>query len=337
MRGWRMEAPTLEKMQHILRVEQFERAWVIKELLPVVEQLAAAWPSEALSGVEIFNLFQQPSFLTRLAFSRAIRRLGGQHEQADFENAFTAEGRRQSIEDEVRILNGLDYAGIVVRAANAGGAERAAAVSRIPVINGGEPAHRAALGTAQHPTQALADLVTIYRARGGIDALHLAIVPGDGASVVVVQSLAMLLGNVCADLEISLVVRPALAALYDELATYLGQRGVACRKVNDVRQVAGSAEVLYFAQANNLHLGVAERYRPAGTEPGVFVLDEEVLALVPSSSVIMHPLPRNIGAGQGVPEELPERFTDDPRVRCFEQARMKYVVAGALLYLLLRR
>ena len=40
---------------------------------------------------------------------------------------------------------------------------------------------------------------------------------------------------------------------------------------------------------------------------------------------------------QGVPEELPEAFTDDPRVRCFEQAHMKYVVAGALLYLLLKK
>lgn len=327
----------MEPMHHILRVEQFDRGWVLNDLLPVVTQLSTEWPSAALAGVEIFNLFQQPSFLTRLAFSRAVRRLGGQHEQADFENAFTAEGRRQSIEDEVRILNRLDYAAIVVRSATAGGAERAAAVSRVPVINGGEPAHRATLGTAQHPTQALADLMTIYEARGGIDGLHVAIVPGDGASVVVVQSLAMLLGNVCTDLQISLVTRPALAALYDELAAYLGERGVICRTVTDVRQVAATAEVLYFAQANNLHLGVAERYRPAGTDPGVFVLDDEVLATVPGSGIIMHPLPRNIGAGHGVPEELPERFTDDPRVRCFEQARMKYIVAGALLYVLLKR
>jgi len=105
-------------MQHVLRVEQFEREWILDELIPVVQQFSNAWPAGALAGVEIFNLFQQPSFLTRLAFARAIRRLGGQHEQADFENAFTAEGRRQSIEDEVRILNGLDYAAIVVRAAN---------------------------------------------------------------------------------------------------------------------------------------------------------------------------------------------------------------------------
>lgn len=322
-------------MQHILSVEQFERQWIIEELLPVVVRFESAWPSTALAGVEIFNLFQQPSFLTRLAFARAVRRLGGQHEQADFENVFAAESRRQTVEDEVRILNGLDYAAIVVRAATAGGAARAAAVSQVPVINAGEPAHRAALGTAQHPTQALADLITIQRVRGGFDDLHIAIVPGDGASVVIVQSLAMLLGLVCRNLRVSIVVRPALAALYAELAAYLVAHGVVCEQPTDLRAVAASADVLYFAQANNLHLGLAERYRAAGEEPGVFVLDEEILATVPQQSMIMHPLPRNIGAVEGVPEELPERFTDDPRVVCFKQARTKHVVAGALLYLLL--
>src|SRR5207302_1919789 len=102
-----------------------------------------------------------------------------------------------------------------------------------------------------------------------------------------------------------------------------------------LREVAADADAIYFAQANNLHLGIAERYRPAGSEPGVFVLTREVLDAVRRDAIIMHPLPRNIGAGQGVPEELPERFTADPRVRCFEQAHMKYVVAGALLYVLL--
>jgi aspartate carbamoyltransferase catalytic subunit len=324
-------------MDHVLRVEQFERPWVFDELLPVTERLAGTWPADALAGVEIFHLFQQPSFLTRLAFSRAVRRLGGQHDQADFEDAFTPEGRRQSIEDAVRILNGLAYAGIVVRAATAGGAERAATVSRVPIINGGEPAHRAALGTAQHPTQALADLVTIQRAVGTIDGLHVALVPGDGSSLVIVQSLAMLLGHVCRDLRLTLVVRPALTGLFGELVEYLAAQDVASTTVTDLRQVAGSANVVYFAQANNLHLGLAERYVPAGEEPGVFVLTEEVLGMLPASTVIMHPLPRNIGAGQGVPEELPEHFDGDPRVRCFEQAHTKHLVAGALLYLLLRR
>ncbi len=325
------------QMRHILRVEQFERTWILEELLPTIARFEQNWPADALDGAEIFHLFQQPSFLTRLAFSRAIKRLGGGHEQADFENAFAAEGRRQSIEDEVRILNGLDYAAIVVRAAAAGGAERAAAVSRVPVINAGEPAHRAALGSAQHPTQALADLATIQRALGRIDDLHVAIVPGDGASLVVVQSLAMLLGRVGRDLRISLVVRPALGALFEELAAYLEANGVAATRVIDLRGVAPSADAIYFAQANNLHLGMAERYLPAGEEPGVFILTDEVLSAIRPDAAIMHPLPRNIGAGQGVAEELPERFSADPRVRVFEQARMKYLVAGALLYLLLGR
>ncbi|HZU75801.1 MAG TPA: hypothetical protein VFA70_03500, partial [Dehalococcoidia bacterium] len=204
-------------MRHILRVEQFDRAWVDDTLLPVTQRLLGEWPAQALAGKEIFNLFQQPSFLTRLAFSRAVRRLGGQHEQADFENAFTAEGRRQTIEDEVRILNGLEYAAILVRADTAGGAERAAAVSTVPVINAGEPAHRAALGSAQHPTQALSDLATIEHALGRIDGLHVVIVPGDGASLVIVQSLAMLLGRVCRELRLTLAVRPALTPLFNEL------------------------------------------------------------------------------------------------------------------------
>lgn len=322
-------------VQHILRVEQFERAWIEGELLPAVRRLEERWPSDALAGVEIFHLFQQPSFLTRLAFSRAVRRLGGAHEQAEFEDAIfagaAAVGQRQSIEDEVRILNGFDYAAIVVRSAAAGGAERAAAVSRVPVINAGEPAHRAALGSAQHPTQALTDLATIERARGGIDGLRIAIVPGDGASVVIVQSLAMLLGRVCKGLRVDIVARPALAGLWGELSAFLAEQGAACEIIPDLRAVAGAADVIYFAQANNLHLGQAERYLAAGEERGVYVLNEEVLAAVRPDAIVLHPLPRNVGAGRGVPEELPEQFTADSRVRIFEQARMKHLVAGALL------
>lgn len=325
-------------MQHILRVEQFERPWIEGELLPAVRLLEQRWPSDALAGLEIFHLFQQPSFLTRLAFSRAARRLGGAHEQAEFEDAIFAgagaAGQRQSIEDEVRILNGFEYAAIVVRSAAAGGAERAAAVSRVPVINAGEPAHRASLGSAQHPTQALSDLATIERARGGIDGLRIAIVPGDGASVVIVQSLALLLGRVCRGLRVDIVARPALAGLWGDLAGHLVEQGATCEMVSDLRAVAGQADVLYFAQANNLHLGQAEHYLAAGEERGVYVLTDEVLAAVRPDAIVMHPLPRNVGAGHGVPEELPERFTDDPRVRIFEQARMKHLVAGALLRLL---
>lgn len=326
-------------MQHVLRVEQFERGWILDGLLPVVRDLETRWPAERLAGVEIFNLFQQPSFLTRLAFSRAVRRLGGTHEQAEIEDAVFAgaavEGRRQSIEDEVRILNGLEYDAIVVRSAEVGGAERAAAVSAVPVINAGEPAHRATLGSAQHPTQALTDLATIQSARGGIDDLRIAIVPGDGSSLVIVQSLAMLLGRVCRGLQVDIVARPALRRLYDDVAADVITQGGRCEITGDLRSVAARADVLYFAQANNLHLGQAERYRDAGEEPGVYVLNDEVLASLRPDALVLHPLPRNVGAGAGVVEELPERFTGDPRVRIFEQARMKHLVAGALLCLLL--
>ena len=327
-------------MQHILRVEQFERGWIEGELLPAVAHLEQRWPADALTGVEVFNLFQQPSFLTRLAFSRAVRRLGGAHEQAEIEDAVfagaTAEGRRQSIEDEVRILNGLEYDAIVVRSAEVGGAERAAAVSTVPIINAGEPAHRATLGSAQHPTQALADLVAIQQARGGIDGLRIAIVAGDGSSLVIVQSLAMLLARVCRDLTIDIVARPALRRLYDDLAADVTAQDARCAIVADLRVVAGEVDVLYFAQANNLHLGQAERYRDAGEEPGVFVLNEEVLEALHAQAVVLHPLPRNVGAGAGVAEELPARFDADSRVRIFQQARTKHLVAGALLWLLLR-
>jgi aspartate carbamoyltransferase catalytic subunit len=210
-------------------------------------------------------------------------------------------------------------------------------VARVPVINAGEPSHRAALGSAQHPTQALTDVATIERALGTIDGLHVVVVPGDGASLVIVQSLSMLLGRVCRSLRLTLTVRPALVPLFDELSEYLRAQGVRCEINADLRRAVPDADVLYFAQANNLHLGVAERYQAAGAAPGVFVLTPEVLDLLPDRAIVMHPLPRNIGASSTVPAELSEEFTDDPRVRCFEQAQMKHVVAGALLYLLLAR
>src|SRR6266571_6438539 len=64
----------------------------------------------------------------------------------------------EQIEDSIRIL-GSDSDVIVVRHPEVGGAQRAANVSPVPVINAGDGEG------GQHPTQALLDLYTIYRER----------------------------------------------------------------------------------------------------------------------------------------------------------------------------
>src|ERR687894_909142 len=86
------------------------------------------------------------------------------------ENAreFSSAIKGESVEDTVRIVAG--YADtIVIRHHEQGAAGRAASVSPVPIINGGD-------GPGEHPTQALLDFYTIQDELGQIDDLTVALV-----------------------------------------------------------------------------------------------------------------------------------------------------------------
>ena len=155
-------------MRHILGCEQFLREEI--ELLFQQTDKIRQNPKDyrdALSGKIVATLFYEPSTRTRLSFESAILRLGGQNISTENAREMSSAMKGESLADTIRVVHG--YADcIVMRHFENDSAERAAKVSNVPIINAGA-------GSGEHPTQALLDVYTIYREKGKIDGISIAI------------------------------------------------------------------------------------------------------------------------------------------------------------------
>ncbi|MGH9344672.1 MAG: aspartate carbamoyltransferase, partial [Terriglobia bacterium] len=156
------------KLHHIVEAQQFDRATLLAlfEQSRLMEAVARAGGIHDYHNRIMATLFYEPSTRTRFSFESAMHRLGGRVITTENAREFSSVSKGETLEDTIRILNG--YADlIVIRHFEVGAAQRAAAVSRVPVINAGD-------GVGQHPTQALLDLYTIQKEIGSVDGLQVA-------------------------------------------------------------------------------------------------------------------------------------------------------------------
>ena len=118
--------------------------------------------SERCRGKKLATLFFEPSTRTRLSFEAAMYELGGNVIGfAEAKSSSAAKG--ESVADTARVIS--CYADIIAMRHPKEGAPLVAAMNAsIPVINAGDGGHN-------HPTQTLADLLTIYREKGRLDHL----------------------------------------------------------------------------------------------------------------------------------------------------------------------
>jgi aspartate carbamoyltransferase catalytic subunit len=305
---------------HVLDARQFTRDWVEGVLFPAAQRLQHTPLADVpplLAGKRLFYLFYEPSTRTRVSFETAVRLLGGDVTGMDSHEHHADEER---LEDRVRVLNQYFYDFLLLRYHEEGGAQRAAAVSQVPIINAGD-------GAGQHPTQALLDVYTMWRELGRIDGLRVALV-GDLSYERTTNSLAYLLGQF-AGIKLYLV-SPFLLRVRDELRHYLKQRGVTVEETGDLRAVAGGLDVVYVTRAHSARLEHAQRYDGRLRDGrGSYVIDTELLARLPSHAIVLHPLPRG--------PELPDELDVDSRIACFRQAQNGVFVRMALLAMLADR
>ena len=118
--------------------------------------------SEKCRGKKLATLFFEPSTRTRLSFEAAMLELGGS--VLGFSEAQSSSASKgESVADTAKVIS--CYADIIaMRHPKEGAPLVAARNASIPVINAGDGGHC-------HPTQTLADLLTIYREKGGFDNL----------------------------------------------------------------------------------------------------------------------------------------------------------------------
>ena len=302
-------------MQHILSAGQFtvdQLDEIFKRADAMRERIEGerADLAETHRGRLVATLFYEPSTRTRLSFEAAAQCQGMGVLSTENAGEFSSAAKGETIEDTIKVVS--CYADIIVmRHRENGAAERAAAVSGVPVINAGD-------GTGEHPTQSLLDLYTILQTKGRLNNLRI-VIGGDLKYGRTVRSLARMMslyeGN-----SITFVSVPELQA-DESLQAELKKAGMQFTMTGDMEAALKDADVVYWTRLQKERL----------TDPSVeshYVIDKAALDSMPKDAVILHPLPR-VG-------EILEEVDADPRAHYFTQVKNGLFVRAALLDMVLQ-
>jgi len=296
-------------VKHIVAVSQFERDWIMT-LFDAADRMKTVKASQGpLRNYILATLFYEPSTRTRLSFESAMLRLGGQVVSTENAREFSSAIKGETVEDTVRIVAG--YAdGIVIRHHEQGAAARAAAVSPVPIINGGD-------GPGEHPTQALLDFYTIQNELGRIDDLKVALV-GDLRFGRAVRSLALMF-RLTTNVEL-IFVSPDAVPMGDDVRHALQAAGVRYRDEPDLTKALQEADVVYQTRIQRERFATPEEYQAA---QGIYMITRDSMDLLRPTAIVMHPLPRV--------DEISADVDADPRAAYFRQARNGVFIRMALL------
>ena len=301
-------------MRHLIDPLDFTREETDR-LLTLAEQILAtpADYAHACDGKILATLFYEPSTRTRLSFESAMMRLGGK--VLGFSSAGSSSASKgESVADTIRMISG--YADIAaMRHFKEGAPYVAARYSKIPVINAGDGGH-------QHPTQTLADMLTIRRKRGQISGVTIGLC-GDLKFGRTVHSLIKSLVRY-EDVNFVLISPEELRVPSYILKEVIEPSGHSWREVRDMEEVMPQLDILYMTRVQRERFFNEEDYVRLKDS---YVLTKEKLNLGKKDLAVLHPLPR-------VNEIAPE-VDDDPRAMYFEQARGGVFVRMALILTLL--
>ena len=301
------------KLRHVVESQQFTLPLLMDLFTRTrgMERIVARGGSLDHQNRILATLFYAPSTRTRFSFEAAMHRLGGRVLSTEQARSFSSEVEGEQVEDTIRIIGGYSDV-IVVRHHEEDGAQRAAAVSPVPIINAGDGCG------GQHPTQALLDLYTIYRMRP-LDGLSVAFI-GELDKGRTVRSLAYLLAKF-ERIRIFFVSLPELQ-IKPDILEYLDRHNVQYELESDLNKVVGEVDVVYQTRIRPeraIDLPVLRRYS----------IDSSVLQRMKPDAMILHPLPRTV--------ELDKTVDSDPRALYFRQATNGLYVRMALLTMLLEQ
>lgn len=298
------------KPRHVISTSQFFDRPILGRLFESATAMKAGdYDHDGLKRKVLASLFYEPSTRTRFSFEAAIQRQGGSVISTEAAAHFSSVTKGETLEDTIKVTSG--YADVVVlRHPEVGSAERAAAVSAVPLINAGD-------GGGEHPTQALLDIFTIADECGKVDGIRIALI-GDLLNGRTIHSLLFLLG-LYKEVQIDLVA-PKQLKLPNKYKDYLNQKNLKFTERTNLDFLDKSVDVLYVTRVQKERFDSIEEYDKL---KDYFVIDNQTLQRLSSKAVIMHPLPR---VGEIAPE-----VDGDPRAAYFRQAANGMYVRMALL------
>ena len=262
---------------------------------------------------KLATLFFEPSTRTRLSFEAAMLELGGT--VIGFSEASSSSAAKgESVADTAKILS--CYADIIaMRHPKSGAAYVAATNAAIPVINAGDGDHC-------HPTQTLADLLTIYREMGRFDGLTIGLC-GDLKYGRTVHSLLAAMSRY-KDIKVVLI-SPYELRLPDYIKEeVLDKHNMTYSEVTSLEDAIPQLDVLYMTRIQRERFDSMETYERLKDS---YVLTAEKMEAAKPDMRVLHPLPRV--------NEISVKVDDDPRAAYFRQAlNGKYMRMALILKLL---
>ena len=265
-------------------------------------------------GKKLATLFFEPSTRTRLSFEAAMMELGGN--VLGFSDASCSSASKgETVGDTIKIVS--CYADIIAMRHPIEGAPRVATYkSDVPVINAGDGGH-------SHPTQTMADLLTIFREKGRLKDLTIGLC-GDLKFGRTVHSL---IKAMCRYSNIKFVlIAPKELSVPDYIKTdYLEEKGMEYIETENMEEVMPQLDVLYMTRIQRERFFSEDEYLK---HKDAFILDTDKLTTAKADLTIMHPLPRV--------NEITTDVDDDPRAKYFEQALNGKYIRMALIITLLK-
>lgn len=258
------------------------------------------------------TIFFEPSTRTRLSFESAMLSLGGSViSTADSKSSSAAKG--ESVSDTVQVIS--NYADIIAMRHPKEGAPVVAAVkATVPIINAGDGGHF-------HPTQTLADLLTIRRTKGTLSGLTIGLC-GDLMFGRTVHSLIEAMLRYPDNKYI--LISPKELRLPEYMREALDKAGVEWEETTSLEYAMPKLDILYMTRVQKERFFNEEDYvRLKDT----YILDEEKLSTAKEDLAILHPLPRV--------NEISVSVDNDPRAKYFYQTLCGKQMRMALIMFLL--
>lgn len=295
----------------ILELDVAEIEELIETANDIIENPQAY--SEKCRGKKLATLFFEPSTRTRLSFEAAMYELGGN--VIGFSEAQSSSAAKgESISDTAKTIS--CYADIIAMRHPKEGAPLVASLSAgVPVINAGDGGHN-------HPTQTLADLLTIYREKGRLSDITV---------------------GFCGDLKFGRTVHSLISALSRyggvkfvlispeelKLPSYikkdiLRKKGIPYEQTTDFTAAIGGLDILYMTRVQRERFFNEEDYVRLKDS---YILTPDKLADAKADLSILHPLPRV--------NEISVAIDDDPRACYFKQVLYGKFMRMALILKLL--
>jgi len=290
----------------------------IKALLDLALKLKAEYKQgvrhEILKGKTLAMIFTKSSTRTRVSFEAGMFQLGG---LAHFLSKQDLQlGRGETIADTARVLSRY-VDGILIRTYEQAEVEELALYADVPVING--------LTDLYHPTQALADMLTILEHKGKLEGIKLAFI-GDGNNV----ANSLMIAGAKLGLEVRVASPPGyepLEEIVEMSKAFAKEYGGKIVLGNDPVEASKGADVLYTDVWASM--GQEKEVEERKKHFAGFQINNEILALADKKAIVMHCLPAHRG------EEITDEVMDGPQSAVFDEAENRLHAHKAILAALL--